>query len=168
MNRRTLLTRVVQAFSAIAGMAVLFPFVRSVIPTYEERTLEVDIGDLGLDESKRVLWQGRTVIIRRYRSGQPGIGQKQALKDPDSTASIQPVFAANEHRSRQPDLFVAYANCTHLGCEVVESQEGFSCPCHQSHFDHAGRVFADAAATRNLDVPHYRFLARHVLLLEAS
>ena len=30
--------------------------------------------------------------------------------------------------------------CTHLGCIVDESPEGFSCPCHGSKFDFNGKV----------------------------
>ncbi len=30
--------------------------------------------------------------------------------------------------------------CTHLGCIVGETEEGFSCPCHGSVFDAEGRV----------------------------
>lgn len=30
--------------------------------------------------------------------------------------------------------------CTHLGCTLEESGAGFSCPCHGSEFDGAGKV----------------------------
>ena len=35
--------------------------------------------------------------------------------------------------------------CTHLGCLVAESEEGFRCPCHGSRFDHQGKVLAGPA-----------------------
>jgi nitrite reductase/ring-hydroxylating ferredoxin subunit len=30
--------------------------------------------------------------------------------------------------------------CTHLGCTVEQSPDGFSCPCHGSQYDRAGNV----------------------------
>lgn len=30
--------------------------------------------------------------------------------------------------------------CTHLGCIVSESSEGYACPCHGSKFDETGKV----------------------------
>ena len=30
--------------------------------------------------------------------------------------------------------------CTHLGCTLEEKEQGFSCPCHGSHFDAKGNV----------------------------
>lgn len=35
--------------------------------------------------------------------------------------------------------------CTHLGCVVDESPDGFACPCHGSKFDAAGRVVSGPA-----------------------
>jgi cytochrome b6-f complex iron-sulfur subunit len=32
------------------------------------------------------------------------------------------------------------AVCTHLGCIVAQSGDGFACPCHGSRFAHNGRV----------------------------
>ncbi len=35
--------------------------------------------------------------------------------------------------------------CTHLGCTVSRSAEGFACPCHGSQFDADGKVTAGPA-----------------------
>jgi len=35
--------------------------------------------------------------------------------------------------------------CTHLGCIVGESEEGFRCPCHGSRFDPRGKVLGGPA-----------------------
>ena len=35
--------------------------------------------------------------------------------------------------------------CTHLGCIVKESPEGFSCPCHGSKFDTQGKIIGGPA-----------------------
>ena len=37
-------------------------------------------------------------------------------------------------------LYAISRVCTHLGCIVKPSAEGFECPCHGSRFDHAGGV----------------------------
>ena len=36
--------------------------------------------------------------------------------------------------------------CTHLGCEVEPTGEGFACPCHGSQFDQDGKVIRGPAA----------------------
>lgn len=36
--------------------------------------------------------------------------------------------------------------CTHLGCSVDNSAEGFACPCHGSRFDANGKVIHGPAA----------------------
>jgi cytochrome b6-f complex iron-sulfur subunit len=35
--------------------------------------------------------------------------------------------------------------CTHLGCVVAETPDGFHCPCHGSRFDPDGRVLGGPA-----------------------
>lgn len=44
--------------------------------------------------------------------------------------------------------------CTHLGCVVGESPDGFTCPCHGSKFDPVGKVVGGPAprALRWLEV----------------
>lgn len=37
-------------------------------------------------------------------------------------------------------VYAISAVCTHLGCAVARSAEGFACPCHGSRFDAAGKV----------------------------
>ena len=41
--------------------------------------------------------------------------------------------------------------CTHLGCMVRASKNGFECPCHASAFDKFGEVLSPPA-TRALDI----------------
>jgi len=62
---------------------------------------------------------------------------------------------------RDQDVFVLHqaqgfgafsARCTHLGCTVRRTAEGFSCPCHGARFDPFGRVLVGPARR---DLPWY-------------
>lgn len=62
---------------------------------------------------------------------------------------------------RGQDVFVIHnaegygafsARCTHLGCTVRRTADGFSCPCHGARFDPLGRVVAGPART---DLPWF-------------
>jgi len=168
MNRRTLLTRIVQGFSVVGAGFLAYPFVKAFLPVAANEGLEVDLSGLRPGESKIVHWQGRNVfVLRRSRATFRSLEESGAnLKDPDSSASTQPAFARNPGRSRIPEIFVAYANCTHLGCEVaLNGNKGFVYPCHDSRFDAAGRVFKDAIASYNLQVPRYELVSKRVLRL---
>ncbi|XOV88482.1 MAG: ubiquinol-cytochrome c reductase iron-sulfur subunit [Pseudomonadota bacterium] len=170
MNRRTLLTRIVQGFAGTGVLFFFYPFVKAWLPSFDQDlSLEVPLDDLAPGESKVVDWLGRRVFVQRRtpemianltRTDLP-------LKDPTSSESEQPAFAVNPWRSRNQEIFVAFNNCTHLGCEVVpDNQQGFICPCHQSDYDFAGRVLEGAAAPTNLAVPLYRFASRNLLVLQ--
>ena len=93
------------------------------------------------------------------------------VADPKSDVDHQPPYAKNEYRSIKPEIFVAVGICTHLGCSPTFRPEvapgdlgsdwlgGFFCPCHQSKFDLAGRVYKSVPAPTNLFIPPYKFLA---------
>lgn len=175
MDRRTLLTRVVAGFSAIALAGFSVPFLRSLLPSFDQDlSLDVDVSALEAGEVKTVRWLGRNVlVIRRSKAAgeesQELSLQDMELQDPDSENSAQPAFATNTIRARRADHLVVYSNCTHLGCEVEvlteDGFEGFSCPCHRSRFDTSGRVEKGSAAKRNLEVPDYDYVARSVIRL---
>ncbi|MEJ6671790.1 MAG: Rieske 2Fe-2S domain-containing protein [Pseudomonadales bacterium] len=170
-NRRKLLLRLVQGFS-ITGLGFLaYPFFKVLMPGLsEDGFLEIDYQDLAIGEWKSVSWLGRTVIIFKRGVGWTKAVGSSVLKDPLSKTSVQPKFAENAERSHRDDVFVFYSNCTHLGCEVAihpeQSAAPIQCPCHQSRFDGAGRVFAEAVASRNLEVPFYRPIAANAIRLE--
>lgn len=169
MNRREVLTRIVQGFS-ITGLAfVTFPFIKAWIPKFaQDLSLEVPLDDLAPGESKMIHWLGRNLYIIRRKPETIAALESGAteLKDPESKNSRQPAFASNRYRSLRPEFFVTYSNCTHLGCEVVPENGSFKCPCHQSDYDSAGRVLEGAAAPTNLEVPSYRFVSRNLIRLE--
>ncbi|MEX2365711.1 MAG: ubiquinol-cytochrome c reductase iron-sulfur subunit [Pseudohongiellaceae bacterium] len=173
MNRRRVLERVVQAFSITGLGFIVYPFIKAGLPAPTDGPgRDVDVSRLAPGKVKLVNWLGRRVLILRRSPDmvrQITEWPQLALKDPDSSASSQPAFARNPWRSRGPEIFVAFTNCTHLGCEVMPVSGdgvGFRCPCHRSDYDYAGRVLRDAAAPLNLEVPDYRLVSGNTLRLE--
>jgi ubiquinol-cytochrome c reductase iron-sulfur subunit len=176
----------VVATSVLGGAASLgaaAPFVASMWPSERAKAagapIEVDISAIAPGELKVFEWRGKPVwVIRRTQdmlaSLKQGVGN---LTDPASEASQQPEYAANEHRSLNPEVMVMEGVCTHLGCSpqqrTAEAKAemgadwagGFYCPCHGSKFDYAGRVYRGAPAPTNLPVPPYTFLSDSTLLI---
>ena len=133
--------------------------------------MEATFDDLRQGELKTIAWRGKPVwIMRRSAEMVRSLERPNpVLADPRSERSMQPPYCKDPQRSRRPDVFVAIAICTHLGCspkltlhdEVfnaqIRSQGGFVCPCHGSRSDLAGRVVKDVPAPTNLEIPDYGF-----------
>jgi len=178
-NRRQFL---VASTTAVGGVGVGFaasPFVGSMNPSAKAKAagadVEVEVGDLEPGALRVVEWRGMPVfILRRTPEMIADIkGLDDQLKDPNSEEdSQQPEYARNEYRSINPEYLVVMGVCTHLGCApnfrpehgILEIGEwwkgGFLCPCHQSSYDLAGRVFAGRSpAPLNLPVPPHEYLS---------
>jgi cytochrome b6-f complex iron-sulfur subunit len=73
----------------------------------------------------------------------PGPARRFKLGPPEEFAvGSETAFAEqNLVLFRDSEGFYAISTtCTHLGCTVARSREGFTCPCHGSRFDANGRV----------------------------
>jgi cytochrome b6-f complex iron-sulfur subunit len=70
---------------------------------------------------------------RRYKIGFPS-------DFPDDSVTLRPEERLVIHNTPDEGIYAISAVCTHLGCVVSETEEGFFCPCHGSHFDSAGKV----------------------------
>ena len=172
----TVTTAVVGA-AGVAGAAV--PFFASWKPSARAQVagapVEVNIGKLENEPGMRMIvqWRGKPVWIFKRTPEQlaalPTLDDN--LRDPKSENPDQtPAFAKNEARAIKPDIAVIVGICTHLGCvpgyvpemlpQPFDAQwkGGFYCPCHQSRFDLAGRVFQGVPAPANLEVPPYHFV----------
>ena len=172
----TVTTAVVGA-AGVAGAAV--PFFASWKPSARAQVagapVEVNIGKLENEPGMRMIvqWRGKPVWIFKRTPEQlaalPTLDDR--LRDPKSENPEQtPAFAKNEARAIKPDIAVIVGICTHLGCvpgyvpemlpQPFDAQwkGGFYCPCHQSRFDLAGRVFQGVPAPANLEVPPYHFV----------
>jgi len=173
------------AVGGVAGAGVALPLVSTFAPSEKARAagapVEVDIGSLAPGEMRTVEWRGKPVwIIRRTEEQLASLAKlNDDMADPDSKrAGYTPEYARNEHRSREPELFVCVGICTHLGCSPTEKFQsgpqpslpddwkgGFFCPCHGSTFDMAGRVFKNKPAPDNLQVPPHMYLSETKLLI---
>lgn len=166
-----------------ASVGAAIPFVTSLWPSERARAagapVEVDISGIAPGELRVIEWRGKPVwVIRRTQDMLDSLKQSAAqLTDPQSEDSTQPEYAANEYRSRKPELMVMVGVCTHLGCSPQMKRAdakaemggdwpgGFYCPCHGSKFDYAGRVYRGAPAPTNLPVPPYAFLSDSTLVI---
>ena len=180
-QRRRFLVKSSGVLGGIGVLCALAPLVSSWMPSARTRALgapvHVDLQSLSPGEQLTVLWQGKPVwVIRRTQAMLTSLAcQRSALRDPDSLVHQQPVYAQNSARSINPEYLVLVGLCTHLACVPLYKPQphevspdwlgGFSCPCHGSCFDLAGRVFKDMLAPVNLLVQPYRFVNAHTILI---
>jgi ubiquinol-cytochrome c reductase iron-sulfur subunit len=172
-SRRKFLLSATVGTAAVGAVFVATPFIASWTPSERARALgrptEFDLGKLEPGQMAIATWRKQPIyIVRRTPEMVASLAHHDGrLKDPNSTESEQPTYAANEMRSRIPDFLVLIGTCTHLGCLPKARFEpgsgelgadwpgGFACPCHGSRFDLAGRVFQGSPASANLRVPPY-------------
>ena len=176
-KKRRFLIGATSVVGGIGVAAAAVPFAMSFWPSERAKAagapVDVDIGKLELGQKINVEWRGKVVwVIHRTKemlASLPKLDERVA--DPKSDVDHQPPYAKNEARSIKPEIFVAIGICTHLGCSPTFRPEvapmdlgpdwlgGFFCPCHQSKFDLAGRVYKSVPAPTNLFIPPHKFLS---------
>jgi ubiquinol-cytochrome c reductase iron-sulfur subunit len=167
----------------IGGVAAATPFVMSFFPSERAKAagapIEVDIGKIEPGQKLDVEWRGKVVwLINRTKPMLESLPkQDKKLADPNSEEPQQPAYCKNEHRSIKDAMFIAVGICTHLGCSPTYRPDvapgdlgpdwlgGFFCPCHQSKFDLAGRVYSGVPAPTNLVVPPHKYLSNTTIVL---
>lgn len=176
-GRRRFLTATTAVVGAGGAIAAAVPFLASWQPSARAQVAGApvieDISKLEPGQRVIVQWRGQPVWILRRTPEQLAAlpGEDGRLRDPNSdNPEQQPDYARNPFRSIKPDIAVLVGTCTHLGCSPLFKPElqpepfdnewkgGFYCPCHNSRFDMAGRVYEGVPAPTNLKVPPYRFL----------
>ena len=180
-QRRRFLLAATSLVGGVGVIAAATPFVSYLSPGEAVQAaggpVEIDLSKLGYGEKIVVEWRGKPIwIVRRTKAmldALPGLGDQ--LRDPDSIVDQQPTYARNIYRSIVPEYLVLVGLCTHLGCVPTFRPEvgsvvpdwlgGFYCPCHGSKFDLAGRVYRNVPAPVNLEVPPYKYLNDHVILI---
>jgi ubiquinol-cytochrome c reductase iron-sulfur subunit len=177
-GRRRFLTATTAVVGAAGAGAAGYAFLATWKPSARAQgagaPVEVDISKLDLEPGARmtVQWRGKPVWIFKRNGEQLGAlpTLNDRLADPASDNVDQtPAFAKNETRAIKPEIGVLVGICTHLGCSPLFKPElqpenfdsewkgGFYCPCHNSRFDLAGRVYSGVPAPSNLEVPPYHF-----------
>ncbi len=176
-GKRRFLIGATSVVGGIGSVAAATPFVMSMFPSERAKAagapIEVEIAKLEPGQKIDVEWRGKVCwIVSRtppMLETLPKLDSKVA--DPNSEYPQQPPYCKNESRSIKPEIWVAVGICTHLGCSPTYRPEvapgdlgpdwlgGFFCPCHQSKFDLAGRVYKGVPAPTNLVIPPYRFLS---------
>jgi ubiquinol-cytochrome c reductase iron-sulfur subunit len=175
-NRRDFLVLAGNAFAAVGGAALLWPFIAQMNPDAGAQALastEIDLTPIKEGQAITVLWRGKPVFIRNRTKEERDkaiADDKAALKDPFARNLSLPETAlatdSDRVKAGHEQWLVLVGICTHLGC-IPKGQSmsdargdygGWFCPCHGSHYDTAGRV-RKGPAPRNLDVPPYAFLS---------
>jgi ubiquinol-cytochrome c reductase iron-sulfur subunit len=183
LDRRRLLAQATAVTGAVALLVTASPFIASFAPSRRAKVLsapvEVDVSLLEPGAMITIPWRGQPVwIVRRTPEMlQQLVAAEPFLLDPASANSLQPDYARNETRARNPEYLVLLGVCTHLGCTPDAKFQpsdpamqkdwpgGFFCQCHGSKYDLAGRVFKGVPAPTNLTVPPYRFVSEGRILV---
>jgi ubiquinol-cytochrome c reductase iron-sulfur subunit len=176
-KKRRFLLGATGVVGGVGAAAAATPFVMSFWPSARARAagapVEVDVSKVEAGQLITVEWRGKVCwVLNRTKAmlaTLPKLNDK--LADPNSNVDQQPANCKNEHRSIKDSMWVAIGICTHLGCSPTfrpdvapadlgpEWMGGFFCPCHQSKFDLAGRVYRGMPAPTNLVIPPYKFLS---------
>jgi ubiquinol-cytochrome c reductase iron-sulfur subunit len=177
-KKRRFLIVATSAAGAVAAGGVAVPFLGSWFPSARALAagapVEVDVSKVEAGQQITVEWRGKPVwILRRTPEMLAELDKHDAiLADPTSASAKQPDYVKGPARSIKPEVFVAVGVCTHLGCSPSLKKEigaasdmgtdwpgGYYCPCHNSRFDLAARVFKGSPAPTNLEIPPHRYLS---------
>jgi ubiquinol-cytochrome c reductase iron-sulfur subunit len=182
-GKRRFLVGATSVVGGIGVAAAATPFVMALWPSERAKAagapVEVDIAKLEPGQKIDVEWRGKVVwIINRTKPMLESLPKlNTVLADPNSNAPQQPASCKNIHRSIKDAMFVAVGICTHLGCSPTFRPDvapadlgpdwlgGFFCPCHQSKFDLAGRVYRGVPAPTNLVIPPHKYLSETKIVI---
>ncbi len=158
-SRRKLLTGTAYATAGIGLACAVLPFIDSMNPSKDVAALastEVDISNIKAGETKKVMWRGKPVSIRRRTAEEIKEAQEvnlSELRDPQQDS--------DRVKTGKEEWLVTIEICTHLGCIPISGQgefKGWFCPCHGSQYDTSARI-RKGPAPKNLEIPPYEFVS---------
>ena len=185
-RRRRLLLVATSAAGAVAAAGVAAPFIASWFPSARALAagapVQIPVDKLELGQQVTVEWRGKPVwVLKRTPEMLKKIEENahaDFLSDPDCKVPQQPDYVKPPYRSIKPEILVAVGVCTHLGCSPTLKKEigaasdmgadwpgGYYCPCHNSRFDLAARVFKGSPAPINLQIPPHRYESDALLVV---
>ncbi len=111
---------------------------------------------LGLASAGAVIMSSLTALAGVLRLAKPNVHYEESKKfrigKPENfpVGTIKKLEKEKVHIfSDENGLYAITAICTHLGCIVALSDNGFDCPCHGSKYNRDGKIIA-GPAPRNL------------------
>ena len=177
-KKRRFLIVATSAAGAVAAGGVAVPFLGSWFPSARALAagapVEVDVSKIEAGQQITVEWRGKPVWILRRTPEMLAQLEKNAplLADPESVSAKQPGYVKGVARAIKPEILVVIGVCTHLGCSPTLKKEvgaasdmgadwpgGYYCPCHNSRFDLAARVYKGQPAPTNLEIPPHKYLS---------
>lgn len=177
-SKRRFLVAATTAVGGVAGVAVMVPFVMSMMPSQRAKAagapVEVDVSKIEPGMLLAVEWQGKPVwVVNRTKEMLTMLPKNDPhLLDPKSLEPQQPPYCQNATRSIKPEFLVVVGICTHLGCSPTFRKEvgaadlggaswlgGWFCPCHGSKYDLAARIYKGMPAPSNMVVPPHKYLS---------
>ena len=181
-SRRTVITKIAAVIGGVGVVAASIPFVRYFLPSERAKALgspiSVDLSSFQEGEARSYVWRGQTVVVLRRSQAHLealNLTDERLLDDKDAD-DWQPDYVDSKHRAMSAEYLVLLGNCTHLGCvpalEIEQGRSlmgdwwpgGFTCACHGSVYDYAGRVVR-GPAPRNLKVPPHYFVSANTVVI---
>ena len=182
-GRRQFLTAATSAVAGAGVVGIAVPFIGSWNPSAKAKAagapVKFDSSKMEPGQLVRVEWRGQPVfVIRRTQEQIDDLATlNDSLKDPNSLISKQPSYVDGMNRAVKSEFLVLVGLCTHLGCSPKYIKKldsaapdaawkgGFSCACHGSKFDMAGRVYKGVPASENLVVPPYSYESGSIMVI---
>ena len=185
MNRRSALKGIAAVLGGLGAIVAATPFVRYFLPSERAKALgspiSVDVSTMQAGELRAYIWRGQSVLVLKRTPAQLDALKltDDRLLDDKNSDDWQPDYVSEEDRATNPEFLVLLGNCTHLGCVPALEEArgrtlmgnwwpgGFTCACHGSVYDYAGRVVR-GPAPRNLRVPPHYFASTSTIIVGAD
>jgi ubiquinol-cytochrome c reductase iron-sulfur subunit len=182
-GRRRFLVAATSVVGAAGAVGAAVPFVGAWFPSAKAKAagapVKVNISKIEPGQQMIAEWRGQPVFILRRTPEILANLEKLVprLADPESKDSVQPPYVDPKTRAIKPELILLVGICTHLGCSPTFRPEvapadlgkdwlgGYFCPCHGSHYDLAGRVYAAQPAPLNLPVPPHSYESDDIIVV---